>query len=358
MNIEQPLKRTDDTPETRELADKEELKRSEEIAYAEKPWREGFDKANLTPKEKQELNNIANKEGEKAGKEYDAKRKRQSLQGVDDQYLPQYEEMALHNMKQDFAEKVIEANAADEMINLSKGVITTQESVDEYNNEYKKKYNEDAKKLTPLEWVRYQQYKQAERKKLDFINKGIPDRLVERAFQENLNIASNALKNKDSQIIHLEGAIKNEVVGKNPDFEAVLKVAPQLKELQKERVILEKEFEKADGKSEKAVNEKKEIKKIVEAIAETEAGGKKENTPLEQETPKRTGDTSKISPKKETETKTSSSSSAETKSGGTVKRELPGWLKTLFEGIGGIALIVLGALFSFFEKKIPDKKKK
>lgn len=347
MAIENPP--TDETDE----------KRAEEMAYAEKLWREGFDKNNLTPKEQQDLNKRANEAGEIAGKEYDAKKKRQSLQGVDDQYLPRYEEMALHDMKQDFAKKVIEADAADVMINLAKDVIGVQESVDEYNNEYKKKYNEDAKKLTPLEWVRYQQYKRAERKKLDFINKGVPDKLVERAFQENLNIASNALKNKDSQIIHLEGSIKNEVVGKNPDFEAVLKVAPQLKELQKERMILEKEFERAGGKPEKAVNEKEEIKKIVEAIAETEAGGKKENTPPEQETPKRIGDTSKISPKKETETKTGSSgSSTETKSGGVVKRELPGWLKTLFEGIGGIALIVLGALFSFFEKKIPDKKKK
>ena len=333
-------------------------KKAEEKAYAEKPWRESFDKVNLTSKEQQELNDIANEEGEKAGKEYDAKEKRQSLQGVDDQYLPQYEERALHDMKQDFAKKIIETESADKMIDLSRKVIATQKSIDEYNDEYKKKYNKDAKKLSPLEWVRYQQYKLAERKKLDFINQGISEKVIEKAFQENLDKATNALKNKESQIIHLEGLIKNEVVDNNPDFDAVLKGAPELAKLGEEKIVLEKNIEKAGGKINKVVDEKEGIKKIEEVATKVEVAEQKDNKSSGVGIIQETETKNKTILVKEAETKNIDSTSTESKPGKATKRELPGWLKILLEGLSGVALIALGRLFSIFEKQVGKKKGK
>jgi hypothetical protein len=66
----------------------------------------------------------------------------------------------------------------------------------------------------------------------------------------------------------------------------------------------------------------------------------------------------KTTPPKGVEIKNNDSASTESKSGKATKRELPGWLKILLEGLSGVALMALGGLFSIFEKQVGKKKGK
>ncbi|MFZ2414648.1 MAG: hypothetical protein WAW33_01450 [Minisyncoccia bacterium] len=327
-------------------------KRAEEMAYAEKPLREGFDKKNLTPKEQQDLNKIANEAGEIAGKEYDTKKKRQSLHGLGDE-LPYYKKTALHEMEADMAQGMLKADNADQMTEIANSMIATQKSVAE-----DEKY---IKKMSPLEWVNYRVDKIRDEKKFSFAKDEAPDDILKAAVQENLDRTTKILSDKESQILHLTGLIKGEVdSSKNQDFTAVSENAPRLKELELEKAKLEKEVETAklyiqDTKEAiDRVNTKKEATQTKqETIPGTESDRKESSKPLE-ENSKGAGD--KNTSTKETETKTGSSDSVETKSGKTAKRELPGWLKIFGQMVGGLLLIGWSALFGFLEKQVPGRK--
>ncbi len=330
-------------------------KRAEEMAYAEKPWREGFDKTNLTPKEQKKLNKIANEAGEIAGKEYDAKKKRQSLQGLGDE-LPYYKETALHEMEADMAQRILKADSADQMAEIANSMIATQKSVAE-NEKY-------VKKMSPLEWINYRANKIRDEKKASFVRDEAPDDILEAAGQENLDRATKNSSDKESQILHLTGLIKGEVdSSRNQDFTAVSENAPRLKELELEKTKLEKEVETAklylqDTKEAIArVNAKKEAARIEkETIPGTESGQKEAIKHLE-EISKEVGSESKSTPVKGTETKDSGSNSVEAKSGKATGRELPGWLKILWQMVGGLFLIGWSALFGFLEKQVPGGRK-
>lgn len=299
-------------------------KKAEEMAYAEKPWREGFDKTNLTPKEQQDLNSISNEAGEIAGKEYDAKEKRQSFQGIDDE-LPYYKKTALQEMESDMAERILKADSADKMAEIANSMITTQESVAE-----DEKY---VKKMSPLEWVNYRADKIRDEKKAPFARNGVSDDILKVAGKENLNRAIKTLSDKDAQILHLKGLIKGEVdSSRNKDFAAISENAPRLKELELEEIKLEKEVEMA----------KLWLK----------------NASSEKETSKEADDKSKTTSTKGTETKTGGSDSVEAKPGKGAKRELPGWLKILGQMVGGLFLIGWSALFGFLEKQVPGGKER
>lgn len=327
-------------------------KRAEEMAYAEKPLREGFDKKNLTPKEQQDLNKIANEAGEIAGKEYDTKKKRQSLHGLGDE-LPYYKKTALHEMEADMAQGILKADSADQMAEIANSMIATQKSVAE-----DEKY---VKKMSPSEWVNYRVDKIQDEKKFSFAKDEAPDDILKAAVQENLDRTTKILSDKESQILHLTGLIKGEVdSSKNQDFTAVSENAPRLKELELEKAKLEKEVETAklylqDTKEAIArVNAKKEAAHTKqETIPGTESDQKEASKPLE-ENSKEAGD--KNTSAKETVTKTGSSDSVETKAGKTAKRELPGWLKIFGQMVGGLLLIGWSALFGFLEKQVPGRK--
>ncbi|MCX6737624.1 MAG: hypothetical protein NTX26_02750 [Candidatus Parcubacteria bacterium] len=333
-------------------------KRAEEMAYAEKPLREGFDKKNLTPKEQQDLNKIANEAGEIAGKEYDTKKKRQSLHGLGDE-LPYYKKTALHEMEADMAQGILKADNADQMAEIANSMIATQKSVAE-----DEKY---VKKMSPLEWVNYRVDKIQDEKKFSFFaifdtDKKSParvkasDDIFKAAGQENLDRATKILSDKESQILHLKGLIKGEVdSSRNQDFTAVSENVPRLKELELEEVKLEKEVETAKLWLKDAISKKELTSKTKEAILETESGEKEPIKHLE-ENSKEVGGESKSISAKGTETKTGSSDSVEVKSGKATKRELPGWLKIFGQMVGGLLLIGWSALFGFLEKQIPGRK--
>lgn len=337
--------------------------RAKGMAYAEKDDQEAIIKLNseiaqpdLGNEKIKELTEKINKaqisseqKGNEAGEEYDAYAKnRQSLQGLGDE-LPYYKETALHEMEADMAQKILKADNADQMAEIANSMIATQKSVVE-----DEKY---IKKMSPLEWVNYRVDKIQDEKKARFSQKhGIPENVLENAYQENLDRATKILSDKESQILHLTGLIKGEVdSSKNQDFTAVSENAPRLKELELEKANLEKEVETAKLWLKDAISKKEITSTTKEAIAETGSGEKEAIKNLE-ENPKEVGGESKSISAKGTETKTSSSDSVETKSGKAAKRELPGWLKIFGQMVGGLLLIGWSALFGFLEKQVPGRK--
>jgi len=101
-----------------------------------------------------------------------------------------------------------------------------------------------------------------------------------------------------------------------------------------------------------------EMKKSLEAAAKENPDKKVEDKHSEVEaTKKETGETNNIAPKKEIQGKDTDNKSAESKTGKSGKKELPGWVKTLFEGLGGIAVLVFALLFGSAEKQVGKKKK-
>lgn len=312
-------------------AKRNNVKKAESIAYTEEAFRKTLPAKDWTPEQNKDLKDIA----EKVGEEYDTER-RQSLQGIDDRFLPQYREMALHDMEESFAEKILKTDSADQMAEIANSIIATQESVDK-----DKKY---LKKMSPLEWINYKANKIKNERKAHFSQEhGIPKNVLENAYQENLNRATEALNNNNTQILHLEGAIKKEVAFNKRDFTAVSENVLRLKGLETKGIELEKDVEEA-----------KKVKEIVTGI---ETGEKEEDKFSEKESALKVGNKNKIASTKETETKIGNNGSTERKSGKASKRELPNWLKILFEAVGGLFFIGWAALFSSLEKQVGKSKK-
>jgi len=100
-----------------------------------------------------------------------------------------------------------------------------------------------------------------------------------------------------------------------------------------------------------------EMEKSLEAAAQEELDKKVEGKhPEKESTKKEAEETSNVASKEKIQEKNTSGGPVESKVKKTAKRKMPGWLKTLFEGIGGIVLIAFAALFSSLEKQIKNKK--
>jgi len=293
-------------------AKRNDVKRAESMAYVEETFRKTLPVKDWTPEQNKDLKDIT----EKTGEEYDTER-RQSLQGIDDRFLSQYREMALHEMEADMAERILKADSADQMAEIANSMIATQESVAE-----DEKY---VKKMSPLEWVNYRVDKIRNEKKFSFARDGVSDDILNEAKQENLDRVIKTLSNKESQILHLKGLIRSKIDNsRNADFASVSENAPRLKELESEEIKLEKEVETA----------KLWLKDVI---------SKKEGV-----------STASV---KGTETKNGSSDSVEAKPGKAAKWELPGWLKIFGQMVGGLFLIGWAALFGFLEKQVPGGRK-
>jgi len=336
----------------------DDKEKAEGMAYAEKKDRESIvelnaemAKPNLADEKIKELTEKINKlktsaeqKGSEAGKEYDAyAEKRRSLQGVEDQ-LPYYKETALHEMENDIAERILKADNADQMVELANSMIATQESVTK-----DEKY---VKKMSPLEWINYRVYKIKDGQKASFVRNGVSDDILKEAGQENLDRATKTLSDKETQILHLKGLIKNEVANsRNKDFAAVSENTPRLKELESEEIKLEKEVEAAKLWLKDAGDGREGIEKGVEA------SGVKKSKLSGKENSKETEDKSKTALIKGIETKKSDNNAAEGTLVKVTKREIPGWLKILGQMIGGLFLIGWSALFSSLERQVPGGKK-
>jgi hypothetical protein len=364
MGIETIPTRESDLKKARELADKEGVSRMQDIAYDEAPDRdaiiklkEKLAKPDLIDSEKTKLEeDIKNLEisiqqtDAGADQKYLAKTKRQELQGLGDE-LPYYKEMALKEMKPDMAKKILETEDANEMKQIAESMIATEKSVAE-----DRRYTT---KMSLHEWVNSKVFQIKDSRMAPVVQKGAPQDMLIEAAQTNLDRAIHALNNNESQKLHLEGLIKNEVAdNKHLDFNAVRDNAPRLNKLKEGKAELEKDVEEAKLWLEKASKKDDETKKVKEIVAEIETNERGDDEISEKEAATKAGGKNKITATKEAETKTNNSDTKEAKIGKASKKELSGWLKILFETVGGLLFIGWAALFGALEKQVGKKKGK
>lgn len=147
----------------------------------------------------------------------------------------------------------------------------------------------------------------------------------------------------------------------------------EIAKIGKERKLLEAELIKHGAKYEIGKNGEKqlvltpeqisqannEMKKALEGIAKESPDKKVEGNQSKVETAKnKVEDITNTASKKETKGEESDNKAVESKAGKATKWELPGWVKTLRDGIAGVFLILFASLFGFMEKQLGKKKGK
>jgi hypothetical protein len=114
----------------------------------------------------------------------------------------------------------------------------------------------DTKNSPKLSWKEkraYNQYKTKDAEKAAFIKKGVPDKIIEGAAQENLNNATNELNEVNSRMADLQTE-KNKAAARQ-DSQAISRITAEIKELENQQA----DSALGEWKADWQINEKNKI---------------------------------------------------------------------------------------------------